>query len=106
MNETNVKIQFDTNQSVLEFPNILLWDNYEEKVREDINNGDGGNYIVYLKHQMPRREMDNIILELCDRIARDGHSPISYGSIETRYTFLGGSGCDEIITKASYQFIV
>ena len=55
---------------------------------------------------MPRKEMDNIILELCDRIAWDGHFPISCGSIEKRYTFLGESSCDEIITKASYQFIV
>ena len=106
MDIINIKIQFYTNQSVLDNPNTLLWDNFEEKVRADIRRGTGGSYIVYIKHPMPRREMDNIILELCDRIAWDGHSPISYGSIDRRYTFSGESNCDEIITKASYQFFV
>lgn len=102
----NIKIQYDTNLSILKLPNVLLWDNYEKKIRADINKGRGGTYIVYLENQMPRRDMDNIVLELCDRIVRDGHSPISYGSIDRRYTFYGESNCDEIITKASYQFIV
>ncbi len=106
MNRINVKIQFDTNPEVLKLPKILLWDNYEEKVRADINRGKGGSYVVYLKYPMPRREMDNIILELCDRIVWDGFSPISYGSINRKYTFSGMANNDEIITNAIYQFLV
>lgn len=106
MNRINVKIQFDTNLEVLKLPKILLWDNYEEKVRADINRGKGGSYVVYLKYPMPRREMDNIILELCDRVVWDGFSPISYGSIDRKYTFSGIPNNEEIITNAIYQFLV
>lgn len=102
----NIRIQYDTNPSIIKLPNVLLWDTYEEIISADINKGKGGSYNVYIKNQMPRREMDNIILELCERIAWNGHSPISYGSIDRRYVFSGESNCDEIITKASYQFIV
>lgn len=106
MDNINVKIQFDTNPNILKLPNALFGDNYEERIRADIKKGKGGTYIVYIKHQMPRREMDNIVLELCDRIVWDGHSPISYGSMDREYTFSGGLNCDEIITKAIYRFIV
>ncbi len=106
MNKINIKIKFDTNPEVLKLPKILLLDNYEEKVRADINQGKGGSYLVYLEYLMPRREMDNIILGLCDRIAMDGFSPISYGSIDRRYTFSGIANNDEIITNAIYQFLV
>ena len=106
MNKINIKIQFDTNQKLLKSSNILLLNNYEEKVRADINRGKGGSYLVYLEYLMPRREMDNIILGLCDRIVWDGFSSISYGSIDRKYTFSGIPNNDEIITNAIYQFLV
>ena len=106
MRKINVKICFVTNPKVLEKPNALLWDNYEEKVRADIRRGLGGTYIVYLKHEMPRSEMDRIIIELCERIAWDGHLPIHFGSIDRRYTFSGGTICYDIVSEASYQFVL
>ena len=106
MDKRNVKIQFDTNQSVLEQRNTLLWDNYEEIIRADINKGKGGSYTVYIKHPMPRRDMDKVILELCDRLVWDGRTPISYGEIDREYTFSGEALNEEIITNACYQFVV
>lgn len=106
MNKLNIKIHFVTNSIVLEQSDVLFWDNYEEKVRADIKAGKGGNYNVYLKHEMPRSEMDRIIIELCERIALDGYLPISFGSIDRRYTFSGEPNCDDLLTEASYQFVV
>lgn len=102
MNKKGIKIQFVTNPKVLK--QSLFWDNYEEKVRADIEAGKGGTYNVYLKHLMPRSEMDRIILELCERIAWDGHPPISIGSVVRQYTFSGETICDDIVSEASYQF--
>ena len=104
MNKVNLKIRFVTNPKVLEKPNVLLWDNYEERISANIKTGEGGSYTIYLKHLMPRSEMDRIILELCERIAWDRHPPISIGSIIRQYTFSGETICDDIVSEASYQF--
>ena len=102
----NIKIRFITNSQVLKQSDVLFWDNYEEKVRADIKAGKGGTYNVYLKHLMPRSEMDRCVLELCERISYDGHPPISFGSIARQYTFVGESNPDDMITEASYHFAV
>lgn len=106
MNKINVKIRFVTNPKVLKQSDVLFWDNYEEKVRADIKAGKGGTYNVYLKHLMPRSEMDRSVLELCERINWDGHPLISFGSIARQYTFEGESNPYDMITEASYHFIV
>lgn len=106
MNKIGIKIQFVTNPKVLKQSGVLSWDNYEEKVRADIEAGKGGTYNVYLKHLMPRSEMDRCVLELCERISWDGHPPIPFGSIARHYTFLGEPNCDEIVVEASYQFVL
>ena len=102
----NIKIRFITNSQVLKQSDVLFWDNYEEKVRADIKAGKGGSYIVYLKHLMPRSEIDRCILELCERINWDGHPLISFGSIARKYTFAGESIPDDMLTEASYHFAV
>ena len=106
MNNNCIKIQFVMNPKVLEQSDVLFWDNYEEKVRADIEAGKGGTYIVYLKHLMTRSDMDRCVLELCERISQDGHPPISFGSIARQYTFAGEPNCDEIVAGACYQFVV
>lgn len=106
MIKKSIKIQFVTNPKVLEQSGVLFWDNYEEKVRADIEAGKGGTYNVYLKHIIPRSEMDGCILELCERISQDGHPPIPFGSIARQYTFAGEPNCDEIVVEARYQFVV
>lgn len=106
MNRKSIKIQFVTNPKALEQSGVLFWDNYEEKVRANINGGIGGTHIVFLKHPMPRSEMDRSILELCERISHDGHPPIIFGSIARQYTFAGEPNCDEIVVEARYQFVV
>lgn len=103
---SNIKIRFVTKPKVLEQSDLLFWDNYEEKVRADIKAGKGGTYTVYLKHQMPRSEMDRCVLELCERIGWDGHPPISFGSIARQYVFAGDSNYDDIVVEASYHFVV
>lgn len=99
-----IKIFFKTNSKLEEKTNILFWDNYEEKVRADIKAGKGGSYVVIMKHIMPRSEMDNIIIELCERIAWDGYPPISFGSIDRHYTFSGELNCDNLVSEATYHF--
>lgn len=106
MIKVNIKIRFLSNPQILKQPDILFWDNYEEKVRADIKAGKGGTYTVYLKHQMPRSEMDRCVLELCERIGWDGHPPISFGSIARQYVFAGDSNYDDIVVEASYHFVV
>lgn len=106
MKKLNIKIRFDTNQGFMANTNVLLWYNYEEKIRSDINKGKGGSYSVFIKHPMPRKDMDKVILELCDRLVWDGRAPISYGEIEREYTFSGEALSEEIITNACYQFVV
>ena len=102
----NVKIRFITNSQVLKQSDVLFWDNYEEKVRADIEAGKGGTYIVYLKHLMTRSDMDRCVLELCERISQDGHPPIPFGSIARQYTFAGESNPYDMITEVSYHFVV
>lgn len=106
MNKVNVKIQFVTNPKASEQRDVLFWDNYEEKVRADIKAGKGGSYVVLMKYIMPRSEMDNIIIELCERIARDGYPPISFGSIAKRHTYSGEPNCDNLVSEATYHFAV
>lgn len=106
MIKVNIKIRFSSNPQILKQLDVLFWDNYEEKVRADIKAGKGGTYTVYLKHQMPRSEMDRCVLELCERISWDGHPPISFGSIARQYVFAGESNCDEIVVEASYHIVV
>lgn len=100
----NIKIKFTTNPNEMKTNNVLFWDNYEEKVRADIKAGKGGSYVVIMKHIMPRSEMDNIIIELCERIAWDGYPPISFGSIDRHYTFSGELNCDNLVSEATYHF--
>lgn len=106
MKKINVKIHFVTNSQVLKQSDVLFWNNYEEKVRADIKAGKGGSNNVYLKHLMPRSEMDRSVLEFCERINLDGHPLISFGSIARKYTFAGESIPDDMITEASYHFVV
>jgi len=106
MNNNCIKIQFVMNPKVLEQSDVLFWDNYEEKLRADIKTGKSGAYNVYLKHQMPRSEMDRCVLELCERISWDRNPPISFGSIARQYVFAGELNCDEIVVEASYHFVV
>lgn len=106
MKKINIKIRFVTNPIVLEQSDVLFWDNYEEKVRADIKRGIDGSHIVYLKHLMPRSEMDRCILELCERISWDGRPPISFGNIARQYTFAGESNPYDMITEVSYHFVV
>ena len=106
MKDILIKFRFVPNLQVSEQVDVLFWDNYEEKVRADIKAGKGGTYNVYLKHLMPRSEMDRSVLELCERISCDGHPPISFGSIARQYTFVGESNPDDMITEASYHFAV
>lgn len=102
----NIKIKFTTNPNEMETKNVLCWDNYEEKVRADIKAGKGGSYVVIMKHIMPRSEMDNIIIELCERIAWDGYPPISFGSIDRHYTFSGELNCDNLVSEATCHFAI
>lgn len=102
----NIKIKFTTNPNEMKTNNVLFWDNYEEKVRAGIKAGKGGSYVVLMKYIMPRSEMDNIIIELCGRIARDGYPPISFGSIAKRYTYSGEPNCDNLVSEATYHFEV
>ena len=106
MKKLNVKIHFVTSPKVLEQSDVLFWDIYEKKVRADIKAGNGGTYNVYLKRLMPRSEMDRSVLELCERINLDGHPQISFGSIARKYTFAGESIPDDMLTEASYHFVV
>ena len=106
MNKVNIKIRFVINPKVLEQSDVLFWDNYEEKVRANIKKGIGGTHVVYLKQLMSRSEMDRCILELCDRISWDGHPLISFGSIARQYTFAGEPIPDDLITEASYHFVM
>ena len=106
MNNNCIKIQFVMNPKVLEQSDVLFWDNYEEKLRAVIKTGKSGAYTVYLKHQMPRSEMDRCVLELCEGISQDGHPPIPFGSIARQYTFAGEPNCDESVVEACYQFVV
>ena len=106
MKNTLIRFRLFTDSQVLKQSDVLSWDNYEEKVRADIEAGKGGTYNVYLKHIIPRSEMDGCILELCERISQDGHPPIPFGSIARQYTFAGEPNCDEIVVEARYQFVV
>ena len=106
MIKVNIKIRFSTNPQILKQLDVLFWDNYEEKVCADIKAGKGGTYTVYLKHQMPRREMDRCVLELCERISWDGHPLVSFGSIARQHTFVGEPNSDNMITEAVYHFVV
>lgn len=106
MKDILIRFRFVPNLQVSEQIDVLFWDNYEKKVRANIKAGKGGTYNVYLKRLMPRSEMDRSVLELCERINLDGHPLISFGSIARKYTFAGESIPDDMITEASYHFVV
>lgn len=106
MEKIGIKIKFIVDAELAKNPNNLILDNYEEKVRADINRGNDILCDVYLKHLMPKSEIDQVILELCTRIAWDGHAHVSYEDVDRCYVFSRESNIDDLVSKATYRFMV
>lgn len=102
MKNINVTIKFDTNPKVMAERGTLLWDNYEENVRTEINKGNNVFCVVYLKNKMSRTDMNIIIMELCKRLEWDGHPQIKFGSIHSEYVFFEETNNFDLISAAKY----
>jgi hypothetical protein len=105
MKKASVKIKFSSNPRVLNHADTLLFENYERTVRAEISNGNNVSCLVYMR-PMPKSDMDQIIIELCNRIVWDGHHPITFGSIDRNYVFSGEPNSVDLVSEATYRFMV
>lgn len=106
MKKTYVKLDFVVNPKEAAKLNNLTLDNYEVTVRSGINKEQDVSRKVYLKHLMPKKDLDQIILELCTRITWDGHTCVSFGSIDRHYVFSGEPNTVDLVSEATYRFMV
>ena len=105
MKKASVKIKFSSNPRVLNHADTLLFENYERAVRAEISKGNNVSRTVYIS-PMPKSEMDQIILELCTRITWDGYASVALGGIERRYVFSGEPNVVDLVSEATYCFMV
>lgn len=105
MKNVSVKIKFSSNPRVLNHTDTLLLENYESIVRAEINNSNNVSCLVYMS-PMSKSDMDQIIIELCNRIALEEHFPIAFGSIDRNYVFSGEPNAVDLVSEATYCFMV
>ncbi|MBR4913637.1 MAG: hypothetical protein IKZ54_12460 [Bacteroidales bacterium] len=106
MKNVFVEVNFVVDPQAVENSKNLTLNNYEEIVRDNINRGKDVSCYVILKHLMSQSDMDQIILELCNRITWDDHARVSLGSIKRHYVYSGESINERLVSNATYSFMV